>query len=542
MKSLLFLFPLIYFFAFKSQAQNFSTTENLLAELNTVSINKVVYEGQKKVRIHALQQEVLKTRDLEERYKEYEVLYEEYKSYSYDSSSLYAKELLFLAEQINDPGKINRAKMKLAFTLLSSGLFKETLEELNNIVTNQLSKADRQDYYYLKARSYFDLSDYDRSRDYNALYDPKGIQCIDSALSIADSRSAVFLELKGLKQLRTGNFSEGRNTYTSLLNFRDLSPHQFAVNACCLSYINERLGFTAESEDLLIKAAISDVQSATKETVASYKLADLLYKKGDIQNSYLYIKQAMDDATFFGALHRQVKISSILPIIEAQRIKQIEHQKKVLTYYVLLISLLGLFVVAFAIIIFRQLKKLRIADNLIKAANFSLQLNNTTLEELNKHLSTANKIKNEYIGYYFNINTVYLDKLASIKKSLDKKLSSKRYEDAHTAVNNIDLDQERKVIFDTFDEVFLRLFPCFISRFNLLFHADHKLLIPAGQLLTTEHRIFALIRMGIHDSDRIAKLLGYSVNTIYAYKNRIKTKSLIANETFEEQIMLIEAV
>lgn len=542
MKSLLILLTFIYFFDLNSHAQSNSATENLLAGLNTVSVNKAVYEDQKKIRIHALQQEVLKTKDLREKYKEYEVLYDEYKSYSYDSSSLYAKKLVALASQVNDPGQISRAKMKLAFTLLSSGLFKEALEELNSMETNQLSKADRQDYYYLKARSFFDLSDYDRSRDYNALYDPKGIQCIDSALASANTQSAIFLELKGLKELRTGNFREGRTTYTSLLNFRDLSPHQFAVNACCLSYINERLGFIAESEDLLIKAAISDVQSATKETVASYKLADLLYKKGDIQNSYLYIKQAMEDATFFGALHRQVKISSILPIIEAQWIKKIEYQKKILTFYALMISLLSLFVVTFAIIIFRQLKKLRIADNLIKEANLSLQLNNSTLEELNKNLGTANKIKNEYIGYYFNINTVYLDKLSSIKKSLDKKLSSKRYEDAHIAVNNIDLDQERKVIFDTFDEVFLRLFPCFLSRFNLLFHTDHRLIIPAGQLLTTEHRIFALIRMGIHDNDRIAKLLGYSVNTIYAYKNRIKTKSLIANEFFEEQIMLIEAV
>jgi hypothetical protein len=200
------------------------------------------------------------------------------------------------------------------------------------------------------------------------------------------------------------------------------------------------------------------------------------------------------------------------------------------------------FVILFAFIIFRQLKKLRIADDIIKSANISLQENNKVLEELNKSLSTANKIKNEYIGYYFNINTIYIEKLESFQMSLDKKLSSKRYEDAHAAVRKLNLESERHQLFDTFDKVFLRLFPDFIGKFNALFHGDNEILIPEGQLLSTEHRIFALIRMGIHDNDRIAKLLGYSVNTIYSYKNRIKNKSFVPNDEFDDKIMEIEAV
>jgi DNA-binding NarL/FixJ family response regulator len=97
-------------------------------------------------------------------------------------------------------------------------------------------------------------------------------------------------------------------------------------------------------------------------------------------------------------------------------------------------------------------------------------------------------------------------------------------------------------LFHTFDKVFLSLFPDFIARFDALFHPEDKIAVAEGQLLSTEHRIFALIRMGIHDNDRIAKLLGYSVNTIYSYKNRIKTKSIIANDEFEDHIMAIEAV
>jgi hypothetical protein len=250
----------------------------------------------------------------------------------------------------------------------------------------------------------------------------------------------------------------------------------------------------------------------------------------------------MDDATFYGALQRQVRISSILPIIEAQWVNQIEHQKKLLYIYSAIITLLVLAVVLFAVIIFRQLKKLRIADGIIKEANISLQKNNLELEELNRNLSTANKIKNEYIGYYFNINSIYIEKLESFQKSLEKKLGSKRYEDALSTVKNLNLEDERQHLFHTFDKVFLRLFPDFIQKFNALFNEEEQIGIPDGQLLATEHRIFALIRMGIHDNDRIAKLLGYSVNTIYSYKNRIKNRSFIPNDDFEDRIMEIEAV
>jgi hypothetical protein len=432
-----------------------AVTDSLFNKLNIDLANKDLFVSKKQRQIQELKAQLGAAKSLQQKYAVYQSLYEQYKSFSYDSSYNYAK--------------------KLQRTSLALGT-------LN------------------------------------------------------------YLELKGLKDLRTANYEDGRKIYIALLKLPGLSPHDFAVNACCLSYIYEMIGPPEKSLDLLIRAAISDIESATKETVASYKLADVLYKKGDIENAYVYIKQAMDEATFYGALHRQVKISSILPIIETQWITQIEHQKKLLYTYSFIITLLVLFVVAFAVIIFRQLKKLRIADDIIKAANVSLQENNKALEELNRNLSTANKIKNEYIGYYFNINSVYIEKLENFQKSLEKKLGSKRYEDALTTVKNLNLENERQELFHTFDKVFLRLFPGFIKEFNALFNPGDEIVIPEGQLLSTEHRIFALIRMGIHDNDRIAKLLGYSVNTIYSYKNRIKNRSVIPNDEFEDRIMEIEAV
>lgn len=536
-----FLIVAAFFFFNKTIAQQ-KVTDNLLNKLNRVLANKNEYVKKKQADINALNKRLLQVHSAREKYNVYDSLFEQYKSFSYDSSYNYAKKLQVISLSLKDPHLIALAKMRLAFTLLSSGLFKETLDELDGIDLNSLPAKDKSEYYFLKARSYFDLADYDRNVDFTARYNPIGISCIDSAMALSKPGSFSFLELKGLKDLRLSNYSDGMDTYINLLRLHGLTRHQFAVNACCLSYLYQVKGMDDKSIQLLIEAAIADIQSATMETVASYNLADILYKKGDINNAYIYIKEAMDEATFYGALQRQVKISSILPIIEAQHIDQIEHQKKLLYAYSFIITLLVVAVVAFAFIIFRQLKKLRIADDIIKTANITLQENNKALEELNRNLSTANKIKNEYIGYYFNINSIYIEKLESFQKSLDKKLSSKRYEDAHAAVKNLHLENERQQLFHTFDKVFLRLFPDFINKFNALFHPGEEILIPDDQLLSTEHRIFALIRMGIHDNDRIAKLLGYSVNTIYSYKNRIKNKSFIPNDEFDDRVMEIEAV
>ncbi|QEC76088.1 DUF6377 domain-containing protein [Mucilaginibacter ginsenosidivorax] len=517
-------------------------TDSLLTRLNAVLADKDVYVKQKTNRIDELGKQLSQANDLDKKYNIYQQLYNEYKNFSYDSAYNYAKKLQETAAKLNAPNRMAFAKMELGFTLISSGMFKETLETLNSINLQYLSTDDRVEYYFLKARSYFDLSDFDRNVDYSAIYNPKGIQFIDSALSLASPGTYNYYALRGLQALRKADNTDAVKDYTALLKLKNLTPNQFAISACSLSYIYEVLGNQDKSTQLLIQAAIADLQSATKETVAIYKLADFLYKKGDLNSAFVYIKQAMDDATFYGARHRQVAISSILPIIEAQRISTVEQQRKSLIIYASIITVLVLFVVMFAFIIFRQLKKLRIADNLIKEANVSLQESNVALEALNRNLSTANKIKNEYIGYYFNINSIYIDKLESFQKSLDKKLSSKRYEDAQAAIKSLNLENERHQLFHTFDKVFLSLFPDFIEKFEALFHKDDKIAIADGQLLSTEHRIFALIRMGIHDNDRIAKLLGYSVNTIYSYKNRIKNKSFIANDEFEDHIMAIEAV
>lgn len=307
---------------------------------------------------------------------------------------------------------------------------------------------------------------------------------------------------------------------------------------------------------MLIKSAIIDNIHATKESVALTNLANHLFQQGDVKTAFNYINNAIADANFYGSRHREAQISNIMPIIEREQVDGIEKQKRSLTIYASIITGLVILVVIFAFIVSKQLKKLKIADQVIinknndlNAANESLIKVNVTLDSANRTLSQfnvkldeANMIKDEYIGYFFNIHSDYIEKIDRLKRSIEKNVREKRYEEILMALNRLNTNFERENLSHSFDKVFLNLFPRFIEDFNALFDEEHQVHLHNDQLLNTELRIFALIRLGIHDNETIGKILNYSVNTIYTYKTKVKNKSFVPNEEFEDRIMMIKAV
>jgi len=277
---------------------------------------------------------------------------------------------------------------------------------------------------------------------------------------------------------------------------------------------------------MLIKSAIIDNTHSTKESVALTNLATHILQQGDIETAFSYINNAIDDANFYGARHREAQISNIMPIIESEQIAGIEKQKRTLLIYASIITLLVILVIIFWSIVSKQLKKLRIADEIIINKNNDLNAANASLLKVNKRLDNANRtllqfnlkldeanmIKDEYIGYFFNTHSDYIEKLDRLKRSIEKNIREKRYEEVLMVLNRLNTNFERENLSHSFDIVFLNIFPRFVEDFNALFDADHQINLADGQLLNSELRIFALIRLGIHDNETIGKILNYSVN------------------------------
>lgn len=165
---------------------------------------------------------------------------------------------------------------------------------------------------------------------------------------------------------------------------------------------------------------------------------------------------------------------------------------------------------------------------------------NEQLVESNAQLTDANRVKEEYVGRFMRMCSVYVDRLDGMRKRVSRLVKTKRYDELNELVKtDSSKEQELDELYVNFDKAFLHLFPNFVDCFNELLRPDEQVQLSTAERLNTTVRIFALIRLGIDDSSKIAEFLHYSVNTIYNYRARVKNGAKVDRDTFEERVKAI---
>ncbi|MEE4257752.1 MAG: DUF6377 domain-containing protein, partial [Bacteroidales bacterium] len=238
--------------------------------------------------------------------------------------------------------------------------------------------------------------------------------------------------------------------------------------------------------------------------------------------------EALNDASFYNARHRQLETGLVLPIIEGKRIETISNQRDRIMKFSIFISILSVSLIIALISIWIFLKRLSKARRII--------------QESNDQLIEANKIKDEYIANFFRQDSEYIEKIDKLQKWVRRQVAAKQFEALRKFSHDINVDAEREALFERFDRIFLKLFPNFVDEFNSLLHEDERIVLDEDQLLNTDLRIYALIRLGINDNEKIASFLNYSINTIYTYKTKIKTKANCGSDQFRKKIMEIKSI
>jgi hypothetical protein len=517
----------------------------LLERLTGVIAQAPVYDQQKQRSIDSIKQllKIPGNSNLTARFAIYAQLFEEYKIFHYDSAYHYARLLSQTAYDLHDNARMTYARIKMGFTLLSAGMYKETEDSLAHLNIRHSPDSVRAEYFALMGRFYYDLGDFDNDAYHKPVYVSRGNAYIDSAVQLYPSSSFLYQYLLGLKNLKSGNKPAALAHFQLIMGRKDLSYHELALAASTLSDVYIQNNQVDSAIHLLAEAAIADIQSATKETSATFILATLLFKKGDVKSASICINSAIADAVFYNARQRKIQVSSILPLIGASQLSLVEQQKKVLITYSAIMTVLFIVVIVLVVTVFRQVKKIKAAQLAIVQARDNEHEINNRLADANYKLADANKIKEEYIGYFFNVNAEFFNKMERLKLSLEQKINDRRLDDIKYIVqNNINLKKEKEELLRHFDQAFLKLFPHFITAYNALFHEEDQVTLRDDELLNTDLRICALMRMGLHDSEKIAHILQYSVNTINTYKTRIKNKSIVPNEQFDQRIMDIKTV
>lgn len=547
---------LIFFTPFLTYSKN-NTVIQVLKELDACIEKRSTYETVKTQRLKSLERQFFKENvSLANQYNLSRGLYDEYRSYKYDSAYSYAGRMLRYAQELKNPNLIAESKIALAFSCVSAGLYKEATEISNSIDTAQLQVKNKADLYSFLSILNINMADFSAAEPYYSKYRANSLRYCQNSIALFKNGSpdAVIAEIRKL-QLED-NYSKAIVVANRYISDKSLDLHDYAIGASTLGYFYQVRKDTAKAIVCFSQAAIADIKMATKETAAIRQLAQLLYAQGDVQRAYSYAILALDDANFYNARQRKIEVGRILPIIEAGRFEIIKQQKDKLLIYSGLISILFILFLITTFIILKQKKRLNSARLLILQQNADLHESNEQLTEaqrklskqnidllhINEKLKEAHHIKDEYIGYFFSTNSVYLEKIEEFRRMVARKIRNRQYEELVEFTTSSDLRKEREDMSALFDQIFMKLFPDFVTRYNELFNEEDRVIIKSNGILTPEIRIFALIRLGITESERIAKFLDFSLSTVKNYKTKVKNRSIIPNELFEHKIMEIESV
>lgn len=264
----------------------------------------------------------------------------------------------------------------------------------------------------------------------------------------------------------------------------------------------------------LLRSAIADVRTGVTDNGSSWMVAQILFKRGDVERAYRYITYSLDNADRYNATLRKGQVAPLMNIISSAYDARQQSQQTRLRIVLGVLVVLVLMLVATLILLVSFARKRQ-------QLNAELSALNAQLKYLNQQLTEANHIKEEYIGHYLTIYSQCIYRMRKLVK------------------DPAFMDQEMAEFYRNFDQAFLSIYPDFVERFNALLVLDSQIQPKKGDLLNTELRIYALVRLGIQSSAKIAELLCYAPNTIYNYRARMKQQARLQDVDFDSQVMQI---
>lgn len=338
---------------------------------------------------------------------------------------------------------------------------------------------------------------------------------------------------------RLYDLGQYRQCIDTLLNRLDqYNPRQRTFAYSRLSQAYGKTGEAALQLRYLILTAIDDIRSGITEYMALPELAFQLYRMGEVERAYNYLICALEDANTCKSNLRTIEVSTIYPIINEARQKYIERDRRIRNAIIAGLIIALLVVIGFCLTLWRFNSKLHAVRQLLAQSNHDLKLSNHQLHAANHQLQASDKIKGDSLMSYLTRSQNYLASIESIQHQMLKLVQLRKYDDLTAKLKSTDfVDEELGRFYADFDNLFLTLYPGFVERFNALLHPEAAIHPKRGELLTTELRIYALIRMGETDSTKISHFLNYSLTTIYNYRSRIRNNALGDKDKFEQKVM-----
>lgn len=528
-------------------AADSSRADSLLLKLDQAIKERPIYMEQKELKLVELKRLLHRQIPDEERFAILGTLLDEYRSFNADSALHMAEEREQIAIRLGNREYIDNARMNKADVLGMTGMYKEVMDLMRNIHIDRLPVDIHPYYYHIYRTVYGLMADYAVTAYEKKLYTELTDKYRDSLLLVNKDNLLIHTLIQSDQYNVRNEYDKAIRLLTDYLALQKDYEHDVAICAYTLSESYRLKGDKEKEKEYLIVSAMADMKTAVREYISLRKLAVLLYQEGDIERAYSYVKICMEDAAACNARLRKLEILEIFPIINDAYQQKTEKQQEQMKWALVSISLLSLFLLLAIFYVYKQMKKVAAArrevidaNKRLKELNDELHLSNAQLKEANHSIAENSYLKEEYIGRYMDQCSVYLEKMDNYRRSLGKIAATGNVEELYKNIKSSKfIEGELKEFYTNFDNTFLQLFPTFVEDFNALLADDEQISLKAGERMNTELRIFALIRLGITDSVKIAQFLRYSVTTIYNYRTKVRNKAAGDRDLLEQEVMTI---
>ena len=528
-------------------AASTDAADSLMRELDEVIAHRDVYLAEKEAQLDSLERAVRTAADDRGRFDALVHLYEAYHTFNVDSAYSISLRQEAVARRIGDPVLVTNARLNRAELLSATGMYHETLAIMDSVRLADIPDYLHPYYYHIKRTVYGRMADYAAFAPEREQYDRLTDNYRDSIITANAPNTLAHVITKADCFNVEGRPEEAVRVLKTFMDSTTLSEHERAICAWTLSESYGLLGDRAAQKEQLLVSSIADLRSSVRGYVSLRQLALMLYEEGDLDRAYSFMNIAVDDAAKCNARQRIVELNASYPKINSIYVDTVRTQKRWLEWTIVIITVLSLVLLASLLYVRKQMSRIARARKETEEAykrleemTRRLQASNAALSEANNSIAEISELKEVYIGRYMDQCMVYIEKLDTYRKSIGRLLKTGKSDELKELVKSTALtDDELKMFYEQFDRTFLRLFPTFVEDLNSLLLPEEAIQPKYTGSLNTELRIFALIRLGITDSDKIAKFLRYSLTTIYNYRTKVRNKARGDRSLLEAEVMKI---
>lgn len=533
----------LYFFALVSVLSGCCSEKDrqirdTLKELDDVISRQEEIESAKDSYIELIKGRYSEAMSPDEKYTILDELYNEYYNYNIDSAIFYARTKLDLAFDAAEQDLVDDAILDIADRYVMSGMYLAAHDIISEISADRLDVLLVPRYYHIWHSLYTGLEDGCDDPVQKTEYRKLKQQYREQLFSLLGKDDISRLYVMADIYVDEGRADELLDTLNAKFN-EDIPIHDKAVLSYIYANISDSYGHDDDATLYFAKSAIFDLMTPVHEYKSLYELASKLYDAGDIKRAYRYISRSINDAITANALINIQSINRSLPIISRSYHTQMLHNRRQLSVLSGILGIMAVLLIGAVIVTLKEQRKARQAGKRTSEINEELKAINRKMEEYILLLKESNNIKEIYIGRYIDLCSEYIGRMERYRSMLNRTARTEGFEAVRNALKSSEfIDKELNEFYEQFDATFLQLFPDFIKDLNALLQSDKRIELKTRDgIMTTELRIFALIRLGITDSVKIAEFLRRSVSTVYNYRVKMRNAALNSREDFEKQIM-----